>query len=122
MQRDRKEGEESVMGELISRQAAIDAVSDLYWMDERLLNFKKEIDKVFDNIKALPSAEPQQWIPIEERPPQFGKDVLVSYRGGVMADWLTQCEGNAYFYISGVAIQDVDAWCELPEPYKGGTE
>lgn len=47
------------MTNLISRQAAIDAVADLYWMDERLLNFKKEIDATFDKIKALPSAQPE---------------------------------------------------------------
>ena len=47
------------MSGLISRQAAIDAVSDLYWMDERLLNFKKEIDATFDKIMALPSAQPE---------------------------------------------------------------
>ena len=46
------------MTDTISRQAAIDAVADLYWMDERLLNFKKEIDATFDKIKALPSAQP----------------------------------------------------------------
>lgn len=44
--------------DVIYRQAAIDAVADLYWMDERLLNFKKEIDATFDKIKALPSAQP----------------------------------------------------------------
>ena len=73
--------------------------------------------KTIDDAPTV-DTEPR-WIPIEERPPQFGKDVLVSYRGGVMADWLTQCEGNAYFYIPGVAIQDVDAWMPLPEPWKG---
>lgn len=47
------------MDDLISRQEAIDAVADLYWMDERLLNFKKEIDATFDKIIALPSAQPE---------------------------------------------------------------
>ena len=50
----------------ISRQAAIDVVSDLYWMDERLLNFKKEIDATFDKIKALPPAQPEGYIKIPE--------------------------------------------------------
>ena len=45
--------------DLISRQEAIDAVADLYWMDERLSNFKKEIDATFDKIKTLPSAQPE---------------------------------------------------------------
>lgn len=48
------------MNDLISRQEAIDAVADLYWMDERLLNFKKEIDATFDKIKALPPAQPER--------------------------------------------------------------
>jgi len=59
------------MDDLISRQAAIDAVADLYWMDERLLNFKKEIDATFDKIKALPPAQPDprrgKWIKNEGR-------------------------------------------------------
>lgn len=105
------------------RQAAIYAAIKLKvdeeYCTEYDVGFNDGISEVVKMLYALPSAEPQRWIPIEERPPQFGKDVLVSYRGGVMADWLTQCEGNAYFYISGVAIQDVDAWCELPEPWKG---
>jgi hypothetical protein len=29
-------------------------------MDERLLNFRKEIDATFDKIKALPSAQPER--------------------------------------------------------------
>ena len=55
------------MSDWISRQAAIDAVSDLYWMDERLLNFRKEIDAVFDKIKELPSAEPEPLTDKEQR-------------------------------------------------------
>ena len=43
--------------DLIDRQDAIDAVADLYWMDERLLNFRKEIDAVFDKIRNLPSVQ-----------------------------------------------------------------
>ena len=45
------------MNDSISRQAAVEAVADLYWMDERLLNFKKEIDVVYDKILNLPSTE-----------------------------------------------------------------
>ena len=55
------------MSDLISRQAAIEAVSDLYWMDERLLNFKKEIGATFDKIKALPSAQPEPLTDKEQR-------------------------------------------------------
>ena len=73
--------------------------------------------KMFERVIESVPSEPQ-WIPVEVRPPKFGKDVLISYRNGVCVDWLTQSEGNAYFFISGVAIQDIDAWMPLPEPYK----
>lgn len=98
--------------ELISRQAAIDAVADLYWMDERLLNFKKEIDATFDKIKALPSA--QQWIPCSERLPE--KDMTrylctYNYSEGVCVDFGFYSEGA--WFTTGVT-----AWMPLPEPYK----
>lgn len=60
------------MNDPISRQAAIDAVADLYWMDERLLNFKKEIDKVYDKILNLPSAQQE---------PKRGKWIEGKYMG-----------------------------------------
>lgn len=102
-------------GDTISRQAAIDIADDLracisvdgYWAwTERL--------------KKLPSA--QQWIPIEDRQPEFGKDVLISHRGFVSIDWLTQSEGNAYFFASRLAIADIDAWMPLPSSFREGGE
>ena len=79
------------------------------------------VPKFYEWLRKQPTISPKtgRWIPIEEKPPAFGKDVLVTYRDGVFADWLTQSEGNAYFYISGVAIQDITAWMPLPEPWKG---
>lgn len=59
-----------------------------------------------------------RWIPVESEPPEFGKEVLISHKGAVSIDWLTQSEGWAYFFVSGVAIADIDAWMPLPKPYE----
>lgn len=64
----------------------------------------------------LEEAEPK-WIPIEQDCPKRGKDVLISHNGVVSIDWLTQTAGVGYFFVSGVAVQDIDAWMPLPEPF-----
>ena len=68
-------------------------------------------------VQPTIETEPR-WIPIEQDCPEKGKDVLISHNGVVSIDWLTQSEGVGYFFVSGVAIQDIDAWMPLPEPYK----
>ena len=39
----------------ISRATALEIYSDLYWMDERLLNFKDELDKVYEKLRNASS-------------------------------------------------------------------
>ncbi|MBQ1777941.1 MAG: hypothetical protein IIZ93_07265 [Acidaminococcaceae bacterium] len=46
------------MDDLISRAAVLEELADLYWTEERFLTFK-DVDGVFDRIKALPSAQPE---------------------------------------------------------------
>ena len=50
----------------ISRAKALEIYSDLYWMDERLLNFKDELDKVYEELRNAPSVVPSraegEWI------------------------------------------------------------
>jgi len=74
-------------------------------------------------LHNLPSAQPEpRWIPVEIEPPEFGKEVLISHKGTVSIDWLTQSEGWAYFFMSGAGIADIDAWMPLPESYRGGED
>jgi hypothetical protein len=85
------------------------------------IGFDGEYEKWNIDLDVLAEAktvEPQRWIPIEDRLPEFGKDVLISHRGFVSIDWLTQSEGDAYFFASRVAIADIDAWMPLPKPWK----
>lgn len=50
----------------ISRAKALEIYSDLYWIDERLLNFKDELDKVYDDLRNAPSVVPKpkegEWV------------------------------------------------------------
>ena len=120
------------MSDLISRQAAIDAIErektyasafrDGY---AKINVFEKYNMGLTDGIKAikrLPSA--QQWIPCSERLPEKDKEVLVSYVGDVLAVMsLTDvCEVNVWEDPEGAwwDFEDVLAWMPLPEPYKGG--
>lgn len=108
--------------DLISRQAAIDAVhhtiygffdvvedddeSPMTYKDTKLLELNKSIST---RIKDLPSAE-SRWIPCSERLPECGVPVLISHVGFVTEDFL-----------------DIDleeelnnlAWMPLPAPWKG---
>ena len=65
------------MDDLISRQAAID-VADAVWS----VTGDKNVAKVWDQIKELPSAQPeQQWIPCSEQLPEDGATVWVTIKG-----------------------------------------
>lgn len=70
-------------------------------------------------------AEPR-WIPVTERLPAYGEEVLLSTNGDCRIGYLVptyderQYEWHhlGFFYF----FNEVDAWMPLPEPYKGGEE
>lgn len=110
-------------GDTISRQAAIDAADRADYTLLAVEDVKLVTDEVIKEIKKLPSAQPEpKWIPVEYRPPEFGKEVLISHKGTVSIDWLTQSEGSAYFFMSGAGIADIDAWMPIPKPYERSKE
>lgn len=112
--------------DLISRQAAIDALIKWYGCEPIDIG-------AFENIiEKLPSAQPaQRWIPCKERLPKENKK-----RYWVCTDTEYQCEcrwTNNRFGIRetdewGWSIFDVPqyskvvAWRELPEPYREESE
>ena len=104
-------GEKEGKPDLISRQAAIDALTH---------EWDGMVTSVFDVIKSLPSAQPEQktdeWIPIskETNPTKSGWYLVT-----VMAE----------FYATDGMWYDIDEptdmylrWMPLPEPYRGGEE
>lgn len=93
-----------MMDELISRQAAIDALCSLNEYNARSVKA----------IKGLPSAQSEQkWIPCGERLPEYGEAVLTQLGNDDMeVNWIIDDEEGEWFSAGVVA------WMPLPEPYK----
>lgn len=97
--------------------------------------------EMFDRIdKELPPVTPiQNWIPIvrrdltqeekesyyslnglepeymiENRMPDDGEEVLVSWGGNVLKDIFS----HDYFDFENISVDEIEAWMPLPEPYK----
>ena len=109
------------MTELVSRQAAIDALEreKTYCTAFRdgytpINVFEKYNAGLTDGIKALknlPSA--QQWIPCSERLPEVNERCLCTYEFSEGT-----CVDFGLYMKSGWFVSGVTAWMPLPEPYK----
>lgn len=65
-----------------------------------------------------------EWIPVSERLPGYGEDVLLSIDGRVCAvGYIVQTNDERWYewYYNGWyhPYEDVTAWMPLPEPWKG---
>lgn len=119
--------------DLISRQAAIDAVNELRkspWFNNPQNVYRTEAVDIVERlcIKELPSVQPdQKWIPVTELP-DTDRNVFIA-RGH--EGFMTACIGhydhsNKMWYEDrnwfANLLYDAVYWCEmpsLPEPYKG---
>ena len=115
------------MNDLISRQAAIDALIELY-------EYQRDIDPTEaadlvrrgiclaeKKIEQLPSAQPEQrWIPCSERCPEQSGWYLVSLKNGnVQKAWYRLApinQGGSYWRSP---IKRPLAWMPLPKPWEG---
>lgn len=79
-----------------------------------------------NNLPSVNTQEPKtEWIPVTERLPKEGEEVLVWYEydryGDYNCRWQTCGLGwqrNAHFYVDNDGFKPrVIAWCELPKPY-----
>ncbi len=118
------------MDDLISRQAAIDAVlregrnvDSRYVESERIIH---ESDAV-EALALLPSA--QDWIPCSERLPSEGEYVLVTekWHGYVWMWRLQSIDNEPTWEVDGMDWYNADideavAWMPLPEPWKGADD
>ena len=96
--------------DVISRQAAIDALSQY--------PFEKVVNCV-SIIEELPSAQPEQrWIPCSERLPNIKNRIekyLVTLKSGTISiAMFVECDGEHWWN----HYDDVVAWMPLPEPYR----
>lgn len=91
----------------------------------------KDINKIIDkNIAKLKEEVENQkigyWIPVNERLPEFGQDVLLSLRSLDIKTGF-RAKSEPYFYchdVDGCYIepQNVLAWMSLPQPYNAESE
>ena len=123
--------------DLISRQAAIDAIESAFDRETILNRFVRKI--AISAVRLLPSAQPeQQWIPCSEKDAEypclacdvFGQIFITD--GGIVKingecyDGTGFDFSNADEFLKGIKVgnamrmlpRKIVAWLPLPEPYK----
>ena len=126
------------MIDLISRQAAIDAIDEMdieYYVSPHLKDERTEEQKRKDwfdmcnvliqqKIKGLPSVQPQRWIPVSEKlPNESDGKVLITVSGKVETGKYSEYSTTWFVgTMAGVGGDEPIAWMPLPEAYKGGQD
>ena len=104
----RNYGRDSKLIKLIGR---IKAMRDVQRKRGSALLDPKVIDILVSNLKdSLPD-----WIPVEDKSPDDGEKVLVTYRLGVTA---ASYMGNKMWQSGNRKLKSVTAWHKFPEPYR----
>ena len=103
------------MDDLISRQAAIDAVAE--GLKRTFVEYRDVAEKMLNKV---PSAQPEpHWIPCSERLPEEGEVVLTQAK---FKDDMKMAVSSRidYNYWTGWGTRDINiiAWMPLPKPYK----
>ena len=132
------------MNDLISRQAAIDLVSDVCnavmsgcesrydpVTEDEVYKDVLEVDAILKcnkevriALRNMPSAQPERkWIPVSERLPEDGTDIFVTYVDEEETRIIPVNYGRGTWFdcIFDRALDSlkVTAWMPLPEPWKG---
>ena len=87
---------------------------------------KKTLDEVYERQSKLPSVQPiNKWIPVSERLPEEGKNVLFcDIDNDIMLGYHLTYAPATHFVEKGSweDMKNVFAWQPLPEPYKAESE
>ena len=100
----------------ISRKALISHIEN----QSREWGEDYDAQQILGDIEDMPSVKPQEpkWIPVSERLPKKGKQVLCCNKNGsVFTSAITYKNSNGM--VAFGQHYEVIAWMPLPEPYKG---
>lgn len=84
-----------------------------------------EVDDVKAELEEAPTADVPdrkvgKWVPVSERLPEVGRNVLMSVgKGMYTAEGFLKGNGKWAQYRWSANLDNVDAWAEMPEPWKG---
>ena len=122
----------------ISRQAELEGIEELKkspWATDERGNgseylIKEALEVVADLcVKKAPSVTPKQktgrWIPVSERLPEDGQNVLFcDIDENIMLGYHVKGRPGTHFSQDGSwdDMKNVVAWMQIPEPYRGGSE
>lgn len=100
------------MDDLISRQAAIDALA----REDNKHPFRNmKFSEIAKCVRELPSAQPDRWIPCSERlPDKPNMYTVTDSKGDVVRFIFYDNESSRKYW-----MRCAKAWMPLPEPYKG---
>lgn len=102
--------------------AFVDSDGSMMYSDHLLCDADYEDLCEFIDKQSTIQPEPH-WIPVTERLPEVGKDVLLSYFDEITIGWLNSDSlWSIYDGWKCVSADEIFAWMPLPEPFKGVTE
>ena len=117
---------EAQTGDLISRQAAIDALAKFVpyaICDESTESYTNGLTDAYNLICQLPSTQPERWIPCSERLPEGIGQVIIQTNGDAIHEVFYKGKNDygheVWMRLDGGIYWDdeVIAWMPLPEPY-----
>lgn len=119
------------MSDLISRQAAIDAIDAILPVEPMKNEYTQGITcgaaLAIEYVKQMPSAQPEpKWIPCRESNGNIHpysellherKDILVTYKTRTGRRYVKQVLCN-HGRVEKILLGDIVAWLPLPTPYR----
>ena len=113
----------------ISRQAVAEFLRDHSkdFEDARIKMAFMAASSLVENTEYIPPVTPTQgWIPVSERPPEDGEEILMNtvHFGVITGVYDSEFDFMTHYSLSSADMASVEvvAWMHLPEPYRAESE